>query len=112
MKIVGLLCAGAIVFGAVIGAGNRVSAANNDGTAATSGKVVKHRHAHMKRLRAHPGNSSDAARRAYYRELEPYRSMDFKDEFPGNCAVQRAAGECMIDLGYGRCESCNTGGPP
>lgn len=129
MKIVGLLCAGAIAFGAVI-AVTAPAAASDDGTGVTSGKIVRHKqveHVHMKHLhmkhlhmkhahtghmRAHPENSSDAGRNAYYRSLEPYRSMDFKGEFPGNCAVQRAAGECMIDLGYGRCESCSVGGPP
>jgi hypothetical protein len=124
MKIVGLLCAGAIAFGAVI-AVTAPAAASDDGTGVTSGKIVRHKqvehvhtkHLHMKHvhaghMRAHPENSSDAGRNAYYRSLEPYRSMDFKGEFPGNCAVQRAAGECMIDLGYGRCESCSVGGPP
>ncbi|MGC1467302.1 MAG: hypothetical protein WA792_16400 [Pseudolabrys sp.] len=124
MKIVGLLCAGAIAFGAVI-AVTAPAAASDDGTGVTSGKIVRHKqveHVHMKHLhmkhvhaghmRAHPENSSGAGRNAYYRSLEPYRSMDFKGEFPGNCAVQRAAGECMIDLGYGRCESCSVGGPP
>lgn len=124
MKIVGLLRAGAIAFSAVI-AVTAPAAASDDGTGVTSGKIVRHKqveHVHMKHLhmkhvhaghmRAHPENSSDAGRNAYYRSLEPYRSMDFKGEFPGNCAVQRAAGECMIDLGYGRCESCSVGGPP
>ena len=124
MKIVGLLRAGAIAFGAVI-AVTAPAAASDDGTGVTSGKIVRHKqvehvhtkHLHMKHvhaghMRAHPENSSDAGRNAYYRSLEPYRSMDFKGEFPGNCAVQRAAGECMIDLGYGRCESCSVGGPP
>lgn len=124
MKIVGLLYVGAIAFGAVI-AVTAPAAASDDGTGVTSGKIVRHKqvehlhmkhlhmkHMHARRTRAHPENSSDAGRNAYYRSLEPYRSMDFKGEFPGNCAVQRAAGECMIDLGYGRCESCNSGGPP
>ncbi|MGH7914819.1 MAG: hypothetical protein ACREPW_09245 [Candidatus Binataceae bacterium] len=126
MKIVGLLCAGAIAFGAVIAAASPAATASDDENSkpVASGKIVKHKHLqhlrtkhlHTKHLRTHariyPENSSGAARRAYYRSLEPYRSMDFRGEFPGNCAVQRAAGQCMIDLGYGRCESCNVGGPP
>jgi hypothetical protein len=36
----------------------------------------------------------------------PYRSSDF----PGStCAYDRAAGRCMIDLGYGRCMECSSG---
>jgi hypothetical protein len=45
-----------------------------------------------------------------YPELEPYRSFGFIGEFPGSCAYDRAAGRCMIDLGYGRCVSCDQPG--
>ena len=45
-----------------------------------------------------------------YPELEPYRSSGFIGEFPGACAYDRAAGRCMIDLGYGRCVQCDIGG--
>jgi hypothetical protein len=45
-----------------------------------------------------------------YPELEPYRSSGFVGQFPGSCAYDRAAGRCMIDLGYGRCVSCDMGG--
>ena len=44
-----------------------------------------------------------------YPALEPYRSSGFKGEFPGSCAYDRAAGNCMIDLGYGRCVPCSIG---
>jgi hypothetical protein len=45
-----------------------------------------------------------------YSRLEPYRSSGFVGEYPGDCAAQRANGQCMIDLGYGRCVSCSVGG--
>lgn len=45
-----------------------------------------------------------------YPALEPYRSTGFKGQFPGSCAYDRAAGNCMIDLGYGRCVPCELGG--
>jgi hypothetical protein len=48
--------------------------------------------------------------RSAYPELEPYRSNGFIGEFPGSCAYDRAAGRCMIDLGYGRCVQCDIGG--
>jgi hypothetical protein len=37
---------------------------------------------------------------------EPYRSRDFVGS---TCAYDRAAGRCMIDLGYGRCMECSAG---
>lgn len=46
----------------------------------------------------------------HYRQLEPYRSMGFIGAYPGGYARQKAAGECVIDLGYGRWESCNVCG--
>jgi hypothetical protein len=45
-----------------------------------------------------------------YEKLEPYRSSGFIGEFPGSCAYDRAAGTCMIDLGYGRCVPCSQAG--
>jgi hypothetical protein len=45
-----------------------------------------------------------------YEELEPYRSSGFIGKFPGSCAYDRAAGNCMIDLGYGRCVPCDLPG--
>lgn len=48
--------------------------------------------------------------RSLYPELEPYRSHGFVGTFPGSCAYDRAAGRCMIDLGYGRCVQCDIGG--
>ena len=44
-----------------------------------------------------------------YPGLEPFRSNGFVGQFPGACAYDRAAGNCMIDLGYGRCEPCSIG---
>jgi len=44
-----------------------------------------------------------------YSRLEQYRSSDFVGQFPGSCAYDRAAGTCMIDLGYGRCMPCSSG---
>jgi len=44
-----------------------------------------------------------------YSRLEQYRSSDFVGQFPGSCAYDRAAGACMIDLGYGRCMPCSSG---
>jgi hypothetical protein len=48
--------------------------------------------------------------RPAYPALEPYRSFGFVGDFPGACAYDRAAGRCMIDLGYGRCVPCDIGG--
>jgi hypothetical protein len=61
-------------------------------------KVVVHRKRHVARYRS------------AYPELEPYRSFGFVGEFPGSCAYDRAAGNCMIDLGYGRCMPCEQSG--
>jgi hypothetical protein len=36
--------------------------------------------------------------------------MDFKGKYPGNYASRKAAGDCVIDLGYGRWMSCDIGG--
>jgi hypothetical protein len=63
-------------------------------------KVVVHRKRHVVR------RQDDAA----YPALEPYRSSGFRGEFPGSCAYARANGNCMIDLGYGRCVPCEQGG--
>jgi hypothetical protein len=105
MKLIGCSCVGVLAIAASLAFWNPASA---------SEPGMRHKHHvqhHRVHARAHSAYSAEAARRAYYRSLEPYRSMDFRGEFPGNCAVQRAAGECMIDLGYGRCESCSVGGP-
>jgi hypothetical protein len=42
--------------------------------------------------------------------LEPYRSMDFVGDYPGDYAARKALGQCVIDLGYGRWMSCDQGG--
>jgi hypothetical protein len=60
-----------------------------------SSKSVTHKHHKMQR--------------AAYPELEQYRSSDFVGQFPGSCAYDRAAGACMMDLGYGRCMPCSSG---
>jgi hypothetical protein len=52
-------------------------------------------------------HTTPAAPQSRYPELEPYRSLGFKGEYPGDCAYMRANGTCMIDLGYGRCEPCS-----
>lgn len=44
-----------------------------------------------------------------YGHLERYRSLGFEGDYPGDCAYMRAAGNCMIDLGYGRCAPCDMG---
>ena len=66
---------------------------------ATKKKIVVHKKRHRV-----------ARRHSRYPELEPYRSNGFVGEFPGSCAYDRAAGRCMIDLGYGRCVQCEIGG--
>jgi hypothetical protein len=68
-----------------------------DSTTATK-KIVVHKKRHVTK------------HHRQYEELEPYRSNGFIGEFPGSCAYDRAAGNCMIDLGYGRCVSCDTPG--
>jgi hypothetical protein len=68
-------------------------------TAATAVKKKHERHVakhHVRRESAYPA-------------LEPYRSSGFIGQYPGSCAYDRAAGRCMIDLGYGRCVSCDIG---
>src|SRR5690348_5200305 len=108
MKLAGLSCISVIAVAALLSPWNAAAASEPS----ARHKHYRHHVHHRVHARPYPAYSPGAARRAYYRSLEPYRSMDFRGEFPGNCAVQRAAGECMIDLGYGRCESCNVGGPP
>jgi hypothetical protein len=52
---------------------------------------------------------SHKVQRHSYPRLESHRSSDFVGQFPGSCAYDRAAGACMIDLGYGRCMPCSSG---
>jgi hypothetical protein len=66
----------------------------------TTKKVVIHKRHH----------DAKVVQKSPYSHLEPYRSSGFVGDYPGDCAKRRAAGECMIDLGYGRCESCSIGG--
>ncbi|HEX5508829.1 MAG TPA: hypothetical protein VFX37_10030 [Pseudolabrys sp.] len=105
MKLASLSCISVLAIAVLLGPWNSTTASE------PSTRHKRHAH-HRVHARVYSEYSPEAARRAYYQSLEPYRSMDFRGEFPGNCAVQRAAGECMIDLGYGRCESCSVGGPP
>jgi hypothetical protein len=65
-------------------------------TAAKSSLAYKKHHAATKHSPAYPG-------------MERYRSSGFVGEFPGSCAYDRAAGNCVIDLGYGRCVDCSSG---
>jgi hypothetical protein len=53
--------------------------------------------------------ASSSGARAHH-QFEPFRSMDFKGKYPGNYASRKAAGDCVIDLGYGRWMSCDIGG--
>ena len=69
-------------------------------TKKTTKKPAHHKH-HAKRATVY---------RSAYPALEPYRSFGFIGDFPGSCAYDRAAGRCMIDLGYGRCVPCDMGG--
>ena len=41
----------------------------------------------------------------------PENDPHFIGRLTGSCKAQQDAGICVIDLGYGRCESCNVGGP-
>lgn len=74
------------------------SFADNANTVTTHKKIVVHKKRHV--VRHH----------RQYEELEPYRSSGFIGKFPGSCAYDRAAGNCMIDLGYGRCVPCDMPG--
>jgi hypothetical protein len=69
-----------------------------DSTTATTTKVVHRKH--------HP---VAAPHSSAYSGLERYRSSGFVGQFPGSCAYDRAAGNCVIDLGYGRCMDCSSG---
>ncbi len=73
-----------------------------DGTQVVTVKKQKKHKRHVAR--------QTVRQRSTYPELEPYRSYGFIGEFPGSCAYDRAAGNCMIDLGYGRCVPCSLGG--
>lgn len=64
-----------------------------------------HKSHHTKHAKAHRANP--------YADLEPYRSFGFIGPYPGDYASRKAAGECVIDLGYGRWMSCDqSGGGP
>jgi len=67
----------------------------------TTKKVVTHKRHHVAKV---------VRQEAPYSRLEPYRSSGFVGDYPGDCARQRAGGECVVDLGYGRCVSCSIGG--
>ena len=92
MKTICWLLAGAIVLGASWTA--PASAANDQ---PATQKAARHK-PHVKRI-------GDVPRSV--READPH----FIGDLTGSCKLQRDAGACMIDLGYGRCESCNGGGP-
>jgi hypothetical protein len=74
------------------------SFADSTNVTTTTKKVVVHKKRHI--VKHH----------RKYEALEPYRSSGFIGEFPGSCAYDRAAGNCMIDLGYGRCVPCDQPG--
>ena len=78
------------------------SADAQDGTKVVT---VKKKQKHKRHVARHT-----VRQRSAYPELEPYRSYGFIGEFPGSCAYDRAAGNCRIDLGYGRCVPCDYGG--
>jgi len=42
-----------------------------------------------------------------YAALQPYRSFGFIGAYLGAYALKKSLGECVIDLGYGRFESCD-----
>jgi hypothetical protein len=77
-------------------------AAFADSVSATSKKVTHKKRHHVAKRKAAPA--------PLYPALEPFRSSGFIGPVPGSCAYDRAAGNCMIDLGYGRCAPCNMGG--
>jgi len=58
----------------------------------------------------HHSNRAHAKAANPYADLERFRSMDFIGTYPGDYAARRAAGDCVIDLGYGRSMSCDQGG--
>jgi len=64
---------------------------------APDNKAHRTKHAHVKALKPYPS-------------LERFRSMDFIGPYPGDYAARKAAGDCVIDLGYGRSMSCDMGG--
>jgi hypothetical protein len=74
------------------------SFADSANTVTTHKKITVHKKRHV------------AKHHRKYEALEPYRSSGFIGEFPGSCAYDRAAGNCMIDLGYGRCVPCDLPG--
>jgi hypothetical protein len=97
------LSAAALTLALAVAAPVPSSAANaEDGTkVVTVKKTQKHKRHTSRRVVRH---------RNAYPALEPYRSSGFIGEFPGACAYDRAAGNCRIDLGYGRCVPCDFGG--
>jgi hypothetical protein len=99
MKIrIGLFVVAAALAFAVAAPAPAAFADNTAKVTTTKKKIVVHRKRHVAKRRG-----------PAYPELEPYRSFGFIGKFPGSCAYDRAAGRCMIDLGYGRCVPCNVG---
>lgn len=49
---------------------------------------------------------------SHQRVRHPHPAQSQPKPLPQNsCDYDRAAGNCMIDLGYGRCMACDAGGP-
>jgi len=94
--------AAAIAFSVALA--NQPASADDQAPAATkqvtTKKVITHKHHHTAKV----------VQKSPYSHLEPYRSSGFVGDYPGDCARQQAGGECVIDLGYGRCVSCSIGG--
>jgi len=57
---------------------------------------------------AHAKRAKRAHASGYVYRWDPH----FIGDLSGNCRLQRDAGVCMMDLGYGRCEPCSVGGGP
>jgi hypothetical protein len=56
--------------------------------------------------------ASDQVQTSHQRVRHSHPVQPQQKRVPQNsCDYDRAAGNCMIDLGYGRCVSCDSGGP-
>ena len=90
MKILMTILAGAVAFGLTAAAPAFAAGEQTTVSAAQKHKRVK--------------------RAAAPRRARPEDDFYFIGDVTGSCKVQRDAGACVVNLGYGRCEACNVGG--
>ena len=80
-----------------------LTAFNLTASAAEPTTATKPRH-HVK----HHRTQSQVRHKDPYAALERYRSFGFIGSYPGDYALRKSLGECVVDLGYGRWASCDS----